>query len=146
MNYARCPAMKFRSTVCKRAMIAMKLPIGLSALSLLGLILFFARDLPSEWNFPAGVILAAVLLFLLVLSQAATHAGIRHALPVVVLLSIFAGLFVERALASSSRIPKTIVLGAQLALALVLSMPADAASGCFQVPPSPWPRGNWLRR
>jgi tetratricopeptide (TPR) repeat protein len=94
------------------AMIAMKLPIGLSALSLLGLILFFARDLPSEWNFPAGVILAAVLLFLLVLSQAATYAGIRHALPVVVLLSIFAGLFVERALASSSRIPKTIVLGA----------------------------------
>ncbi len=85
------------------AMIGVKLPIGLSALSLLGLIFFLARRLPEEWNFPVGVILAAALLFLLVLSQGATYAGIRHAMPVVALLAIFAGLFVERALASSSR-------------------------------------------
>jgi hypothetical protein len=76
------------------AMIAIKLPIGLSVLSLLGLILFFARRLLEEWNFPAGVILAAALLFLLVLAMGATYAGIRHALPVVALLSIFAGFFV----------------------------------------------------
>jgi len=92
------------------AMIAVKLPIGLSVLSLLGLIFFFARRLPAEWNFPAGVILAAVLLFLLVLSQGATYAGIRHAMPVVALLAIFAGLFVERALASNSRGLKALML------------------------------------
>jgi hypothetical protein len=90
------------------AMIAMKLPIGLSVLSLLGLILFFSRRLPEEWNIPAGVILAAAMLFLLVLARGATYAGIRHALPVVALLSIFAGLFVERALASCSRSLKAV--------------------------------------
>jgi hypothetical protein len=73
------------------AMIALKLPIGLSLLSLLGLIFFFARKFPAEWTFAAGVILAAVVLFLLVLSTGATYAGIRHVLLVVVLLSVFAG-------------------------------------------------------
>src|SRR5208283_761489 len=38
------------------AMISVKLPIGLSVLSVLGLILFLARRLPREWNFPTGVI------------------------------------------------------------------------------------------
>jgi len=92
------------------AMIAVKLPIGLSVLSLLGLIFFFARRLPAEWNFPAGVILASALLFLLVLLQGATYAGIRHAMPVVALLAIFAGLFVERALVSNSRGLKALML------------------------------------
>ena len=98
------------------AMIAVKLPIGLSVLSLLGLTLFLAWQLPREWNFPAGVILAAALLFLLVLASGATYAGIRHALTVVVLLSIFAGLCVERALASSARSGRAVV-----ALAYVLA-------------------------
>ena len=84
------------------AMIALKLPVGLSALSLLGLIFFFARRLPAEWNFPVGILLATAILFLLVLATGAVYAGIRHALPVVALLSVFAGLFVEGALTSSS--------------------------------------------
>jgi hypothetical protein len=104
------------------AMIAVKLPIGLSVLSLLGLILFFARKLPAEWNFPVGVILAAAILFLLVLAMGATYAGIRHALPVVALLSIFAGIFVERALASSSRNLKA-VAGLAYVLACVSAVP-----------------------
>jgi len=79
------------------AMIALKLPIGLSILSICGLILFLARRLPSEWNFPVSIILAATIFFLLVLVAGATYAGIRHALPVVVLLSTFAGLFVGQA-------------------------------------------------
>jgi len=85
------------------AMIAVKLPIGLIILSVLGLILFFAGRMPEEWNLPAGTILATAILFLLVLAKGVTYAGIRHALPVVVLLSIFAGLFVERSLALRSR-------------------------------------------
>jgi hypothetical protein len=104
------------------AMIAVKLPIGLSVLSLLGLILFFARKLPTEWNFPMGVILAAAILFLLVLAMGATYAGIRHALPVVALLSIFAGIFVERALASSSRSLKAVAVLAYV-LACVSAVP-----------------------
>jgi tetratricopeptide (TPR) repeat protein len=104
------------------AMIAVKLPIGLSVLSLLGLILFFARKSPAEWNFPVGVILAAAILFLLVLAMGATYAGIRHALPVVALLSIFAGIFVERALASSSRSLKAVAVLAYV-LACVSAVP-----------------------
>ena len=96
------------------AMIAVKLPIGLSLLSLLGLGLFFGRRLPAAWNFPAGVILAAAVLYLLVLLQGATYAGIRHALPVVVLLSVFAGLFVERSLALNSRGLKIAMLSAYI--------------------------------
>src|SRR5271156_1041877 len=98
------------------AMIGLKLPIGLSVLSLLGLALFFARKLPAEWNFPAAVILAIAILFLFVLASGSTYAGIRHALPVLVLLAIFAGFFVERALASNSKGLKIVA-----ALAFVLA-------------------------
>jgi len=104
------------------AMIAVKLPIGLSVLTVLGLTYFFARRLQVEWNFPAGVILASALLFLLVLLQGATYAGVRHALPVVALLSIFAGLFVARTLASNSLRLKTVVLTAYL-LACASALP-----------------------
>lgn len=79
-------------------------------MSLLGLVLFFARRLPPQWNFPAGIVLAAAILFLLVLATGATYAGIRRALPVVVLLSIFAGLFAERALTSISTRLKTVAV------------------------------------
>jgi hypothetical protein len=91
-------------------MIVVKPPIGLSVLSVLGLIFFLARRLPAAWNLPAGVILASAHLFLFVLLQGATYAGIRHAMPVVALLSIFAGLFVERALALNSRSLQTLAL------------------------------------
>jgi len=104
------------------AMIAVKLPIGLSVLSLLGLILFLARRLPEEWSFPTSIILATALLFLLVLATGATYAGIRHALPVVALLAIFAGLFVDRALASSSRSSKAVLVVAY-AVACVSALP-----------------------
>ena len=46
--------------------------------------------------------LAVAVLFLLVLSTGATYAGIRHALPVVVLLSVFAGIGFEMALSSKT--------------------------------------------
>jgi hypothetical protein len=85
------------------AMILLKLPIGLSALWILGLVFFLSGRLLLEWNFAAGVLLAAACLFLAVLAAGSPYAGIRHALPVVVLLSIFGGLFVEKALSSSAR-------------------------------------------
>lgn len=104
------------------AMILLKLPIGLSVLWMLGLILFFGRRLPVEWNFPAGVIFAAACLFLVVLAAGSTYAGIRHALPVVVLLSIFAGLFAERALRAEARGWKVVTVLAY-ALACVSALP-----------------------
>jgi hypothetical protein len=104
------------------AMIAVKLPIGLGALSLLGLVFFLARRLPKEWNFEASVILASAVLFLLVLAQGSTYAGVRHALPVVALMAIFAGLFVQKALTSSSRSLKTIALAAYV-LAAASALP-----------------------
>ncbi len=84
------------------AMIAVKVPIGLIAVILLGLFLFVSRRLPPEWTLPCGLALASALIFLLVLSTGATYAGIRHALPVVVLLAVFAGVGVEMALSSKA--------------------------------------------
>jgi len=84
--------------------MAVKLPIGLLALLLLGLFLFFARRIPADWNLPGGVVLAVAALFLLILSTGATYAGIRHALPVVVLLSVFAG--ISFAVALSAKTPQ----------------------------------------
>ena len=104
------------------AMIALKLPIGLSILALLGLALFFGRRLPADWNLPAAIILAAAIIFLLVLARGATYAGIRHAIPVVVLLSIFAGLFAEDAILSHSRKLQAIAAIAYV-LAIVSAVP-----------------------
>ena len=52
------------------------------ALLLVGLGILRSAIATREWNFPAGVILAAALLFLAVLAVGSTYAGIRHALPV----------------------------------------------------------------
>jgi tetratricopeptide (TPR) repeat protein len=83
--------------------IALKLPIGLGVLVLLGLCLYFARQLPREWNFGLGLVLAALLAFMLVLAAGSTYGGIRHALPAVVLLAIFAGCAISFGLVSKSR-------------------------------------------
>lgn len=104
------------------ATISVKLPIGLTILALLGVGLFFAGRLPTDSNLPAGIVLAAAILFLLVLAQGATYGGIRHALPVVVLLSIFAGLFADRAIASHSRGLIAVAATAYL-LAMVSALP-----------------------
>lgn len=72
--------------------IAVKLPIGLTILALLGVYLLGVRRLPVEWNTPATIVLAASLCFLLVLRSGSTYAGIRHALPVVPLLAMLGGM------------------------------------------------------
>jgi hypothetical protein len=104
------------------AMIALKLPIGLTILVVLGLFVFVTRRLFSEWNFAAGIVFAAAISFLLVLTLGATYAGIRHALPVVVLLSVFAGLFVEHAFAKRAASLKAVAALAYLA-AIISAVP-----------------------
>ncbi len=58
-------------------MIALKLPIGLGLLVLIGLILFGARRLPSDRNRGLAIVLAAGL-FLFVLASGSTYGGIRN--------------------------------------------------------------------
>lgn len=99
--------------------MAVKLPIGLLALLLLGVFFFFSRRIPPNWNFPAGVVLAVGALFLLILSTGATYAGIRHALPPVVLLSVFAG--IGCAVALSIKTPQLKILVALAFVAASLS-------------------------
>ena len=104
------------------AMIFLKLPLGLSVLWVLGVIFFLSGRLRAEWNFAAGVVFAAACLFLVVLAAGATYAGIRHALPALVLLSIFGGLFVERAMTSNERSWKIVAVLAYV-LACVSAVP-----------------------
>ena len=95
--------------------IGAKLPIGLSVLVLLGVFSFLTRQVPKEWLLPGGFVLGMALWFLLVLSGGATYAGVRHALPVVTLLSVFAGMSIGLAIQSPSRTTKIVVMLAILA-------------------------------
>jgi hypothetical protein len=104
------------------AMIALKLPIGLSVIVLTGLFAFFKRGEPPGLRRGLAIVLAAALLFLLVLLRGSTYAGIRHALPIVVLLAVFAGYAIQRAFTSRSKFSK-VVVGSALAMALVSAVP-----------------------
>src|SRR5215470_5165259 len=103
LYYAKVPKYFFPGV------IAVKLPVGLSLLVLIGISLFLARRLPPEWMLPVGVLLLASLWFLVVLSFGSPYAGIRHALPVVALLAVMAGLSTHAALDSKSKLLKLTV-------------------------------------
>ena len=103
-------------------MIGLKLPIGLGCLVITGLFLFFARRLPQEWNRGLTLILAAATFFLAVLIRGVTYAGIRHALPVMVLLAIWGGVAIRSGLEWNSKALKALV-GTALAVAAVSALP-----------------------
>jgi hypothetical protein len=104
------------------AIIAVKLPIGILVLIAIGIGIFFTRRLRPEWISAAELILIATALFFLVLAGGATYAGVRHAMPVVVLLIIFAGFSIEYAVVSGSRAFQALVALAFLA-ACVSALP-----------------------
>ena len=104
------------------AMLALKLPIGLGVLVLMGLFAFFRRFVPPASQVDLAIVLAAALLFLLVLVLGSTYAGVRHALPVIVLLSVFGGLAVQVAFTSSSNTWEIAVVAA-LAAAAASALP-----------------------
>lgn len=104
------------------AMIALKLPIGLDVLVLIGLFVFFKRLVLPTLNLGLPIVFAAALLFLLVLALGSTYGGIRHALPVVVLFSIFGGCAIQAVLTSRSKFWKAVVGGA-LAVAIASAVP-----------------------
>ena len=100
-------------------MIALKLPIGLSVLILIGFLAFATRRAPPD---AAITVLAAVALFMLVLISGSTYAGIRHALPAVVLLAIVGGVGMQFAFSSNST-PWKVAAGAALAIAAACALP-----------------------
>src|SRR5215469_8792090 len=104
------------------AMIALKLPIGLSVLVLFGLFVFFKRLLLPESKLGFAIVLAATFLFLLVLALGSTYAGIRHALPIVVLLAVPGGYAIQTAFTRPSKFWKA-VGGAALAVAIASAVP-----------------------
>jgi hypothetical protein len=100
-------------------------------LILLGLFLFLARRLPSDWNIPILVVLWVSLCFFLVLANGATYGGMRHALPVALLLSIFGGFSVHAALGADFKLLRWAVAVAFLAAAasaLAVLRPYDLTS------------------
>ena len=99
-------------------MILLKLPIGLDLLVLIGLFFFVRRRLSPESNVGLSMVLAASALFLVVLASGSTYAGIRHALPVVVLLAIIGGVAVHAGVSSTSRAWKAVVMLALVAAAI----------------------------
>ncbi len=101
------------------AMIALKLPIGLTAVVLVGLFAFATGRVFSEGFL---TVLAAAVFFLLVLATGSTYAGIRHAMPVVVLLAIVGGIGLEFAFSSKSSAGK-IVAGAAIVIAAASALP-----------------------
>lgn len=103
-------------------MIALKLPVGLSILALIGLCLYLTRRLPRDWNLGLGLLLVALCIFLFVLSTGSTYGGIRHALPAVVLLSVFAGCAMCRMLSSRARALRAIA-AVCIAAAAVSALP-----------------------
>jgi hypothetical protein len=81
------------------------------------LFLFFGRRLPPERSAGLVTVLAASILFFLVLALGSTYAGVRHALPVIALLAIFGGLAVRLAFSSNSKPLKGVVVAALVAAA-----------------------------
>jgi hypothetical protein len=91
------------------AVILLKLPLGLDLLVLIGLFFFFTHRLSPEWHVGLSMVLAASTLFLLVLASGSSYAGIRHALPVVILLAIIGGVAVQASVSSTSLAWKAVV-------------------------------------
>jgi Dolichyl-phosphate-mannose-protein mannosyltransferase len=102
--------------------IAVKVPIGLSLLSILGIVALLKGQMPEGWRTPAILLLAAASCFYFVLSSGATYGGIRHALPLLVYWSIAGGFAAHATLSSSSKILKGLV-GVALLAALASALP-----------------------
>lgn len=101
------------------AMVALKLPIELTILILIGLFVFAARRAPPD---ATTTVLAAAALFMLVLISGSTYAGIRHALPEVVLLAIVGGVGLQFVFSSNSAAWK-IAGGIAVVIAAISALP-----------------------
>lgn len=88
--------------------VAAKVPLGLSALALLGAGLlvgarFRGQRLPAERRIALAALGALATLFLAFLGSGSAYAGVRHALPVFPFLAVLAGVAVDAAACSPRR-------------------------------------------
>ena len=111
--------------------VAVKLPIGLVVLIFTGTILLLVRRLPASSELPAGLLLGSAVGYFVVLANGASYGGIRHALPAVLLLSVFGGLAVHSALVSRGRWLKATV-GLAFLAAGASALPGTASVGVLQ--------------
>ena len=62
--------------------LTVKLPVGLLALALSGLILLPMPNFPPSWRLPCVALVLMAALFLVALARGVSYGGVRHALPV----------------------------------------------------------------
>ena len=97
--------------------IAVKLPLGLLLLTIIGAGLLIFRKIPREFLAPLFGVFGLAILFLIVLSTGSAYAGIRHALPVVPPMALLAALAIYKAFESSSRFLRGAVIVGLIAAA-----------------------------
>lgn len=106
-SYVKAPFYYFPS------IIAVKLPLGLLLLTVIGTGFLIMRRIPRDFIVPLGGVLVLTALCLIALARGSTYAGIRHALIVMPPLYLLASLAVYKAIKS-----KSYVLRGTLAVAL----------------------------
>jgi tetratricopeptide (TPR) repeat protein len=82
--------------------IAVKLPLGLLLLTVIGAVLLIVHKTPRELTVPMFGVIGLAGLFLIVLGTGSTYAGIRHAMPVIPPLALLASLAIYKAVKSAS--------------------------------------------
>lgn len=84
--------------------LMVKLPLGLIALFAIGLFLFVTKKVEREWLIPLAGGAALAALFLIALGAGKAYGGIRHALPLVPLMALFAGAALCKAIEAKSNV------------------------------------------
>ncbi len=82
--------------------IAVKLPLGLLLLSLIGAALLVSGAVAAEHRHPIIALLAFCALFMFFLIRGSSYGGVRHVLPVFPALAILAAFVADRAVRTSS--------------------------------------------
>ena len=106
--------------------IAVKLPIGLELLAIYGILVALHPRCLGTSRLSALIVLAALCCFLFVLRSGATYAGIRHALPAVILLAILAGLAAAASFHTPRLFPK-VLTSVAFAVAAASALPTSRA-------------------
>ena len=104
--------------------VLVKLPLGLIALSAIGLFLYASGRLERARLIPLTGAAALAALFLFALGSGKAYGGIRHALPLVPLLALFGGAALSKAIETKLRGLRGVAALAALA-ALVSALPAQ---------------------
>jgi hypothetical protein len=98
--------------------IAAKLPLGLTLLTLIGFGVLIRYGVRQSWRLPLAAIAALAAVFLFFLMRGAAYAGIRHALPLLPPLAIVAGVGCAELITRRSRLGMSVAAVAIVAAAI----------------------------